>query len=314
MHIPVLLDDVLKTMAVAPGGFYIDGTLGQAGHASAVMQLAGSAGHLLGIDRDEEALVRAKRNLADVPGVYTYVHGAHGDILQLATEAGFGLVDGVGQVNGILLDLGVSSDQLDIAERGFSFRFDGPLDMRMDCSKGATAADLVAQMSQDALIRLFRTWGEEPQAVRFARAIVNARTKAPITRTLQLADLIAAAAGGRAKGKGKHPATRVFQALRMKVNGEMDELVRALEDGLSLLAPEGRLLVITFESLTDRVVKTFFRNHAGRMISLQQGGERWEGAEPRVKDLLRKPLTANDDELAVNPRSRTAKLRAIMKP
>ncbi len=311
MHIPVLLNEVVQTMSVKAGGTYIDGTLGQAGHASAVMRLAGDAGRLLGIDRDEEALARAAKNLEPIPGKHTLVHGAHGDIGRLAEANGFGLIDGVGQVDGILLDLGVSSDQLDTAERGFSFRFDGPLDMRMDISGGDTAADLVAQLSAQELADLFRKWGEEPQAMRFAKAIVAAREKAPLTTTLQLADLIAAVAGGKAKAKGKHPATRVFQALRMAVNQEMQDLIDAMEQSLKLLAPGGRLLIITFESLTDRVVKTFFRGHAGRMVALQQGGEIWQGDLPKVKDLLRKPLSAQDDEIDVNVRSRTAKLRAV---
>lgn len=182
--------------------------------------------------------------------------------------------------------------------------------MRMDRSRGVTAADLVNTESAERLEEVFREFGEEPQARRIARAIVKERTIRPFRTTLELAEFIERLVGRRG---AHHPATRVFQALRMEVNDEMGELERALEGGLGLLGPGGRFAVITFESLTDRVVKRFFASHVGRMVSLQQGGERWEGTLPRVRAVTRKAVTATEQELGVNPRSRSAKLRVIEK-
>lgn len=306
MHIPVLLEETVAALAPQPGCVYIDGTLGQAGHASAVMRLAGPTGRLLGIDRDGEALARAAANLRrdGVPGEHVLVHGAHGDLGALARANGFGAVDA------ILLDLGVSSDQLDTPERGFSFRADGPLDMRMRNDAGETAADLVARLGVEEMTRLFRELGEERRAGVIARAIDRERRKAPFTRTLQLADCVARAVGG-AHTKGRHPATRVFQALRMAVNDEMGDLRRALEEGLRLLRPGGRFAVLTFESLTDRVVKQTFRAHCGREEALWQGGSEWRGELPRTEPVLRKAATGRPEEIEANPRARSAKLRAV---
>jgi 16S rRNA (cytosine1402-N4)-methyltransferase len=305
MHLPVLLQETLDALAVVPGGSIIDGTLGGAGHACALLERTGPSGRLLGIDRDPEALARAAARLKDAPGAKVLVHGAHGEIRRLAEENGFGAVDGV------LLDLGVSSDQLDTPERGFSFRFDGPLDMRMDPTRGASAADLLAQMDVQALADLLRRLGDEPQARRIAQAIQRARHQAPVDTTGRLAAVVAEALGGR-KGP-RHPATRVFQALRMAVNRELEDLEQALEEGLRLLKPGGRMAVITFESITDRLVKQRFAAHAGRWVSLQQGGERWEGELPVVTRVLRHPVEAGPEEMAANPRARSAKLRAVQR-
>jgi len=216
--------------------------------------------------------------------------------------------EGIEAVDGILLDLGVSSPQLDEAERGFSFRADGPLDMRMDRSHGETAAELVATRSEEELVGLLRTLGEEPNARRIAKAIVQARAASPIETTAQLAALVEKTVG---RSGAHHPATRTFQAIRMAVNDELGELTRALEGGLGLLKPGGRFAIITFESLTDRTVKRFFADHAGRMVSLQQGGERWEGSLPKVRLVTRHAVTASEEEIDANPRARSAKLRAI---
>ena len=305
MHIPVLLGETVESLVVRPGGVYVDGTLGRAGHACAVLGRAGNGATLVGIDRDEQALRESAERLRAVAGARVeLVHGRHGDLAARVRERGFDEVDG------ILLDLGVSSPQLDEAGRGFSFRCDGPLDMRMDRSRGLTAADLVATKDEDALAATFRTLGEEPQARRIARAIVRAREKAPFTTTGQLADLVERTVG---RHGAHHPATRVFQALRMEVNDEVGELERALSGGLGLLKPGGRFAVITFESITDRIVKRFFAAHAGKMVSLQQGGARWEGELPRVRLVTLHAVTAPDEETVLNPRARSAKLRTAEK-
>jgi len=305
MHLSVLLQETVEALAVVPGGSYIDGTLGGAGHAAEVLLRAGPDGRLLGIDRDEAALARSAVRLADVPGEKRLVHGTHGEIRQLAEANGFTAVDG------ILLDLGVSSDQLDTAERGFSFRLEGPLDMRMDPSYGESAAELVARLDAQELTDLFRRFGEEPQAWRIAQALVREREKRAIDTTGRLAEVVSAALGGRTGPR--HPATRVFQALRMAVNREMENLEQALEDGLRLLKPGGRMAVITFESLTDRTVKRCFAAHAGKWVSLQQGGERWEGELPAVEKVTRHAVEPGSDEVAANPRARSAKLRVVQR-
>jgi len=303
MHLSVLLQETVEALAVVPGGSYIDGTLGGAGHAYEILKRAGPAGRLLGIDRDEAALARSAARLAALSGEKVLVHGAHGELRRLAEANGFAAVDGM------LLDLGVSSDQLDTPGRGFSFRLDGPLDMRMDPTRGESAADLLARLDVPSLADVLRRLGEEPQARRAAQAICRAQAQAPITTTGRLADVVSEALGGR-KGP-RHPATRVFQALRMMVNHELEDLEQALEDGLRLLKPGGRLAVITFESLTDRLVKQRFAAHAGRWVSLQQGGERWEGELPAVTKVTSHPVEAGPEEVAENPRARSAKLRAV---
>lgn len=303
MHVSVMMSEVMTLLAVRPGGRYIDGTLGSAGHAAEILARAGATGALLGIDRDTEALARAAERLSQTTGRVVLVQGDHGEIARLAHDNGFEGADG------FLLDLGVSSDQLDTPERGFSFQTDGPLDMRMDPTQGESAAELVARMDVPELVDVLRRLGEEPQAVRVAKAIVRARAEREIRTTGQLAEVVSLALGGR-RG-GKHPATRVFQALRMAVNTELESLERALEDGIRMLAPDGRMVVIAFESLTDRLVKQCFVAHAGRTVSLQQGGTRWEGNLPAVELLVRRPLTATSEEMACNPRARSAKVRAI---
>ena len=297
VHTPVLLKETLSALAVRPGGRYVDGTLGRAGHAREILA---RGGEVLGIDRDDDALAAvAEKELSGL----TAVKGNHGDLAEIARSRGWDAVDGV------LLDLGVSSPQLDEAERGFSFLREGPLDMRMDRSGGATAADLVNGEGEDSLAEIFRDFGEEPQARRIAKAIAAARARGTrFGTTTGLADFVERTVGRRG---GKHPATRVFQALRMAVNDELGELARALEGGLSILKPGGRFAVITFESLSDRAVKRFFAAHAGKMRSLQAGGEEWVGEEPRARAVTRKAVTAGEDELKANPRSRSAKLRAI---
>lgn len=289
----MLLDEAVTGLAVKAGGRYVDGTFGRGGHAREIVR---RGGEVLGIDRDDAAVAAA--------GGLRVVKGNHGDMKRIADENGWKEVDGV------LLDLGVSSPQLDEAGRGFSFLRDGPLDMRMDRSCGVTAADIVNHGSAERMEEVFRTWGEEPCARRIARAIVRAREERGVRfeRTLQLAEFVEGLLGRRG---GRHPATRVFQALRMEVNDEMGELRRALEGGMAILRPGGRFAVITFESQTDRCVKRFFAAHVGRMRSLQAGGEEWTGVEPRAVAVTRRAIAAGEREVELNPRSRSAKLRII---
>ena len=296
-HIPVLLEETIAALNVTAGGRYVDGTLGRAGHTREILA---RGGEVLGIDRDDDALASA--HALGLAGL-TAVKGNHGDLAALARAHGWDAVDGV------LLDLGVSSPQLDEAERGFSFLREGPLDMRMDRSDGVTAADLVNGESAERLAEIFRDFGEEPQARRIAKVLVAAREKGTrFATTTDLADFIERLVGRRG---GHHPATRVFQALRMAVNDELGELTRALDGALAILKPGGRLAVITFESLSDRIVKRFFAAHVGKMRSLQQGGETWEGELPRAVAVTRRAVTAGDAEVAANTRARSAKLRAV---
>ena len=302
-HIPVLFEETVAMMAVKPGGTYVDGTLGRAGHASEILRQAGAGATLVGIDRDQSALDESAEVLREASGCGASVellHGRHGDIAELARKAG---VDGA---DGVLLDLGVSSPQIDDAARGFSFMADGPLDMRMDSTSAMTAADVVATYGEDELSGVFRRLGEEPNARRIARGIVRERAKSPFRTTRQLAGFIERTIGRRGP---HHPATRVFQALRMEVNDEMGELERALDGSLAILKVGGRLAVITFESLTDRVVKRFLLDHAGRDVSLMGGGSRWEGSMPRVRILTRRAVKPTAREIESNPRCRSAKLR-----
>ena len=295
-HISVMLAETVDALNVTAGGVYVDGTLGRAGHAKEIIRRGGK---VIGIDRDDDALEAVAALSAE--GIKA-VKGNHGDVAEIVKN------EGLESVDGILLDLGVSSPQLDEGGRGFSFRADGPLDMRMDRSCGVTAADVVRDFEEGALTEIFRMYGEEPNARRIAKAIVKARGEATIDTTLKLAEIVERNIGRRG---AHHPATRVFQALRMHVNDEMGELERALAGGLGCLKPGGRMAVITFESLTDRVVKRFFASHAGKMVSLQQGGERWEGELPRVLHVTRKAVVATEAEIALNPRSRSAKMRAV---
>ena len=296
-HRPVLLEETVGALSVRPVGRYVDGTLGRAGHTRAILARGGV---VLGIDRDDAAL--ADVGALGLDGL-TIAKGNHGDVASIARAHGWDAVDGV------LLDLGVSSPQLDEAERGFSFLREGPLDMRMDRSGGETAADLVNGADAERLAEIFRTLGEEPQARRIARALVVARERGTrFATTTDLADFVERLVG---RHGGHHSATRVFQALRMAVNDELGELTRALDGGLAILKPGGRFAVITFESLSDRIVKRFFAAHICKMRALQRGGEAWEGDEPKARAVTRKAVVAGAAELELNPRARSAKLRVI---
>lgn len=300
-HEPVLLNEVVEGLAVRPDGVYVDGTAGGGGHAEAVARRLGPGGRLVVIDRDREALDRARDRLAGVSVPCSFIHANFSNLRAITLELRLERVDGV------LLDLGVSSDQLDTMGRGFSFRGDAPLDMRMDQSQEWNAADIIRECSTKDLAELFRTLGEEPAAMRIADAIDAARQRERIETTGRLAELVVSVKGSR---PGRiHPATQVFQALRMTVNEELESLERGLSAALEVLVPGGRLAVISFHSLEDRIVKLFLRRHEGREESLPQGGVRWIGEDPPVERVTRKPIRPTDAEVHRNPRARSAKLR-----
>jgi 16S rRNA (cytosine1402-N4)-methyltransferase len=302
MHVPVLLNETLELLVTNPAGTYIDGTLGRGGHATEILKRLSPEGRLIGLDRDAEAIEQTKEILKPFGEQVNRIHGNFADMKELCGQIG------VTEVDGVLLDLGVSSPQFDVAERGFSFAKDGPLDMRMDRTQGRTAADLVNEDDEETLANLIYRLGEDRDSRRIARAIVLERQHGRIERTLKLAEIVERAKGGR---RGAiHPATQTFQALRMVVNTELESLEAGLEAGLSMLREGGRMAVITFHSLEDRPVKEFFKRHAVKRESLQQGGEKLVYDKPAVRLLTKKPLTASKQELADNPRSRSAKLRA----
>jgi len=281
-HLPVLLSESLELLAVRGGGFYVDGTVGLGGHAAEVLRRSAPDGRLLGVDRDAEALGRAREALAPFASRVRLAQADYRDLPALLGDE---------RADGILLDLGVSSLQLDSPERGFSFRQDGPLDMRLDRSQGETADELVNRLREKELADVIFRYGEEPASRRIARAIVRAR---PIHRTATLAEVVRRAAP-RGRRPGLHPATRTFQALRIRVNRELDELAGALASLAGCLAPGGRLAVIAFHSLEDREVKQVFRE-------LARGGYRL---------LTKKPVRPGEEEVRRNPRARSARLRAV---
>ena len=326
-HLPVLLREVVAALGCHPGGTWVDGTVGAGGHAEAILLATAPAGRLVGCDRDPEALAAARRRLEPFSARVDLHSADHRDLPALLDRLG------VAPVDGILLDLGVSSMQLDDAERGFSFRLDGPLDMRMD--RGArieTAADLVNRLPERALADLLARRGEEPQAARIARAIVREREQRPILRTAHLAQVIATAAGARAgrsrrvAGAGKrggrggddlsgrgplHPATRSFQALRIAVNGEIDYLPGLLAGCVERLRPGGRLAVVAFHSLEDRAVKQTFRALAHRCVCPRDLPRCGCGRPDLVRQVTAGAERPRADEVRGNPRSRSARLRAV---
>ena len=298
-HEPVLRDEVVALLQPAPGRVYLDGTLGGGGHAGALLA---AGADVVAIDRDTESLEHAREHLRSCGERLTAVQGNFADAAQIPGVMARAPYDGA------VLDLGVSSHQLDCAERGFSFRHDGPLDMRMDPSGGEPAALLVNSADEAELVRIFREFGEEPQSRRVARAIVAERERLPFTRTGQLASLIEKVLGRRGR---IHPATRVFQALRLAVNDELGSLRRALITIPPLLKAGARFVIITFHSLEDRAVKTFFRGGSERWLDRPE----WPAPRPnpdwRFRDLTRKPVLPGDAETSRNPRSRSARLRAV---
>ena len=299
-HVPVLKDEILAQLGVRPDGLYIDGTFGRGGHSRAILEQLGPAGRLLVIDRDPRALETAD-DLAASDSRVTVIRGSFGDIEQLAAAHGV-----LGKVDGIVLDLGVSSPQLEDADRGFSFLRDGPLDMRMDPDSGQSAQTWINAAEEREIARVIARFGEEKSARRIARAICDARAIEKITRTRQLADLIESVIPRR--GKGKHPATKTFQAVRIYINNELGELQNFLESVLNVLSAGGRLCVISFHSLEDRMVKRFLRNHSRIDPALARLPVVPESAKPKMR-LVCRAIRSGDAETERNPRARSAVLR-----
>ncbi|MGO9514539.1 MAG: 16S rRNA (cytosine(1402)-N(4))-methyltransferase RsmH [Steroidobacteraceae bacterium] len=302
-HAPVLLPQVLAALNIRGSGAYLDATFGRGGHAGAILQMLMADGRLLCLDRDSVAVAEARARFAADPRVAIFL-APFSSLAACADRVHPGL-----KFDGILFDLGVSSPQLDDAERGFSFMHDGPLDMRMSKGEGLTAADVVNGASEAELIRIFREFGEERLAPRIARAIIAERQSCPFERTSQLAGLIERVArGARPRERHKHPATRVFQALRIHVNRELAELQAALDVALERLAPHGRLAVISFHSLEDRMVKQFLRRHSLPDPMYAGLPDVPEHARPQLK-LVGKSIQPQPQEIARNPRARSARLR-----
>ncbi|MGB4074292.1 16S rRNA (cytosine(1402)-N(4))-methyltransferase RsmH [Pseudomonas sp.] len=305
-HITVLLDEAVEGLAVRANGCYLDGTFGRGGHSRLILEKLGPDGHLLGFDKDPLAIATGN-TLAAEDGRFVVVQRSFAELGDEVTARGL-----AGKVNGILLDLGVSSPQLDDAERGFSFMNDGPLDMRMNPDAGVSAAHFIASAAEEEIARVFKEYGEERFAKRMARAVVLRRAEQPFERTADLAQVLTVA--NPAWEKGKNPATRAFQGLRIYINNELGDLERGLDAALETLEVGGRLVVISFHSLEDRIVKLFMRKHAkGEMDKLPRDLPIIPKAfEPRLK-LIGKPVFASEAELQANPRSRSAVMRIAEK-
>ena len=302
-HVPVLLEQCIEGLAIDPAGTYLDGTAGGAGHSREIAKRL-TIGRLISLDQDPDAIQTATERLQGLPAQVVQVNfrQAKQTLAQL----------GIQQINGALLDLGVSSHQLDDGDRGFSYHMDAPLDMRMSQS-GQTAADLVAVLSREELARILRDYGEEPYAWQIAGRIVKEREQKPILTTLQLADLVASAVPPAERRKNKNPARRTFQALRIAVNSELDALNEGMDGIFDCLAPGGRFCIITFHSLEDRLVKNKFRRWATACTCPPEYPVCLCGGKPKAKLITRKPIEADSTELESNRRSRSAKLRVLEK-
>lgn len=305
-HLSVLPDEVIRFLEPMAGKTYLDGTLGGGGHSSLILEKASGA-KLIGIDRDRAALAAAGARLAMHGDRVRLLHGDFADVARLLSTLG------ISELDGFILDLGVSSHQLDTRERGFSFQQDAPLDMRMDTSSGETAAELINELPEAELEQIISHYGEDRWAKRIAAFIVRERAESPITTTLRLVDIIKGAVPKAKWDERIHPATRTFQALRIAVNTELASLERGMRAALDLLKPGGRGVIISFHSLEDRIVKHIFKEYAEGCTCPRQLPICVCGNLPRVKILTGRPVTATAAETDENPRARSAKLRAVEK-
>lgn len=305
-HVPIMLPEVMELLKPERGGLFVDGTLGGGGHSEGILSRLGD-GRLYGIDRDGNAIAAASARLAPFGDKFKAIRGNFFDIKELLAA------EGVSGVDGILLDLGVSSHQLDTPERGFSYHEDAPLDMRMDDRAALSAYDVVNGYGAEELAGIIKDYGEERFAFRVANAIVREREKQPINSTVQLAEIIKSAIPAANRREGPHPARRTFQAIRIEVNGELEELGRAVENAHDLLNPGGVLAIITFHSLEDRIVKQAFKKFENPCTCDPRAPVCTCGKMPTARILTKKPLAPGDEELEANPRSRSSKLRGIQK-
>ena len=305
-HIPVLLNECIECLNIKEGGVYVDGTLGGGGHSSCVLKRLNNTGKLIGIDRDSETLSHTSEKLKEYSNVI-YVKDNHENIKNILIDLG------IDEVDGILLDLGVSSYQLDEPSRGFSYMHDAPLDMRMNKDQEFTAYDVVNKYSEERLADIFFNYGEEKYSKSIARKIVDVRKTKEIETTYELVDVIKTAIPAKARNEKQHPAKRVFQAIRIEVNGELVDLENAIYDAVMRLKTGGRLLIITFHSLEDRIVKKTFENLQGKCTCPPDFPKCVCGFKSFGKVITKKPIIATGEELEKNPRSRSAKLRVFEK-
>lgn len=303
-HKPVLLEETIDALNIKPDGIYVDGTAGGGGHSSEILKRLSPNGRLISIDQDPDAIEAVTERFKDYKNSII-CKGNFSDVVSIVKSLGIESIDG------IMLDIGVSSRQLDTPERGFSFHYDAPLDMRMSQS-GASAYDLVNQLSYEQLVKIISRYGEERFAKQITRAIIREREKQPIATTLQLAEIIKAAVPAAKRREG-HPARQTFQALRIAVNGELDRLEEGLQGGFELLKPGGRMAVITFHSLEDRIVKKAMAKWCTGCTCPKDFPVCVCGNKPKAELALRKPVEASEKELSENPRARSARLRAVTK-
>ena len=306
-HVSVLFDECMEGLNIKPDGIYVDGTLGGGGHSSGICEMLGPEGTLIGIDRDRDALNAASKRLEKYNCKKIFVQSNYSDIAQVLEDLE------IDEIDGALLDLGVSSFQLDNPERGFSYMNDAPLDMRMSQDDSFTAYDVVNDYDKKELTNIISKYGEERWASRIADFIVKARADKPLESTFELVDVIKAAIPASARRTGPHPAKRTFQAIRIEVNDELGQLERAVEEFCDVLAPKGRLCIITFHSLEDRIVKDIFNQRANPCTCPKEFPVCVCGKKPDIKKVTGKPIVSSDAELDDNPRARSAKLRIAQK-
>lgn len=306
-HVPVLYEECLENLSIKPDGIYVDGTLGGGGHAFGIGSKLNEKGMLIGIDRDTDALNAAGERLKDLKCRTELVHNTYANIKEVLDELGIPGIDGA------LLDIGVSSFQLDNKDRGFSYMHDAPLDMRMNRDDGFSAYDVVNTYDKKQLQEIIKKYGEEKWASRISDFIVKKRQNGPIETTGQLVEIIKAAIPAAARREGPHPAKRTFQAIRIEVNGELDQIAQAVDEFCDVLLPGGRLCIITFHSLEDRIVKEAFNRRLNPCTCPKEFPVCVCGKVSDAVKVTGKPIVANDEELETNPRARSAKLRVIEK-